>query len=559
MNKKLLFILSVLLLTMPAAMAQTSRAITKLSRLPKTAVTASKRSGATWRTGKYPIVPGQGIRRFVPGFGHIAIDHRISPDSIRRLTQSSRLSGPIRKPTPLKFPEFKPPMQTMDGKMAAMYPVMKGQIANGAYDRYPLTLFVWANFAKRRGDDDVAAGIMSHVDPATLTPGIVFQFSNSYPAIQEWGPVLANSLTMNAYIRALKAKYTGSPSDTTRMQPVDTLMIVTKKYVPYLVPLAKLSCIDDPSKETNRYKVAADSVLAHFCQLSPEFNETFFSDFLSTLSNSGDYRTALDYFRAEPLKNYPDSLADFTLRLASCAWNLNDSETFTRYLRQAETIDSIEAREYWNGIYNAQLESFIAQPSQTDVADWLLQNTDYPAEAALNAAIGVINSYFPATDTNNWEWADSTTLTLEQLKARDGIVYILSAIGDYDISNALSTTLPYINFLKAAYIATIEGRENEALHIIKDCITSLDENPSPETSDLHCWCVLTHACIAGHGLDKPDDALKILKKNLMLLDAKDVNSDTRSSWYDYMAALFTRIGNKEEAEKYLEIKQRYMQ
>lgn len=554
MNKKLLFVFLTLLFTGLSGTSQPVRVVKSVSRTVKTVVKSTKKAGTSWRTRKYPSISGRVISQFGPGFGHIAIDHRNSPDSIRRLAQSSRLSGPIRKPTPLKFPEFKPPMQTMDGKMAAMYPVMKGQIANGAYDRYPLTLFAWANFAKRQGDDDVAAGIMRHVDPATLTPGIVFQFSNSYPAIQEWGPVLANSLTMNAYIRMLKAKYAGSTCDTAHIQADDTLMIVTKKYVPYLVPLVELNCIDDPSKEADRYKVAADSVLSHFCQLSPEFNETFFSDFLSTLSNSEDYHTALDYFRDEPLKSYPDSMADFTLRLASCAWNLNDAETFNRYLRQAETIDSTAAREYWNRIYNAELESFIAQPSQTDVADWLLQNTDYPAEAALNAAIEVIKSYFPATDTNNWEWTDSSTLTPEQLKARDGIVYILSAVRNFDISNALLASLPYINFLKAAHVATIEGRENEALNILKDCITSLDENPSSETNDLHCWCVLTHACIAGHGLDKPDDALKILKKNLMLLDAKDVNSDTRSSWYDYMASLLTRIGNTEEAEKYLNMR-----
>lgn len=566
--RQVIFILLCVFMSGISGIARSSRVVTTVTRTPKAVVSASKeatgaRRAASKATGARKAAgqggtTSRGAIRVLPVLTHnirnvTTGNHNL--DSIIREGKRRRLVGPIPKIPSLKPVELRSPLKAMEEKTAELYPVAKELLAQGKYDKYPMNLFFWANYAKRRGDDAVAVEFLSHIDPTTLTPAILYRFSNAYPAIQEYGPELVRSLNMTAYTQMIEAKYAGADCDSARMQAGDTLMIVTDKYRPYLTPLAELSCFYDPSKEIDRYKVAADSLLANYSLLTPQFKDAFFADLLSTLYRAGEYKVALEYFEREPLKSYPDSFADFSIDLASCSWALNDSERFNSYVKQALAIDSVAAQNYWDDVYSSQLDYFIADPTHTEVADWLLDNTEYHAEAALNAVVSLMGHYFPDNKDDNWQWPDSTTYTPEQLTARDGMIYILDRVSSLDISNAEALTPVYLDYLKASLICTLENRTAEAVNILDSRRQKPAENPGAETDDVHCWITLTRAYIAGHGLDKPKDALKILKKNIRQLDSKEVDDETRALWYNYMALLSKHAGKSKDYEKYLKLKE----
>ena len=83
----------------------------------------------------------------------------------------------------------------------------------------------------------------------------------------------------------------------------------------------------------------------------------------------------------------------------------------------------------------------------------------------------------------------------------------------------------------------------------------LDVLVESDNIELRSLSIIGVAYIAAHGLDKPKEGLKILKKNIKLLDEPAVNSEIRNIWYDYMAALATRLGKTKDADKYLKLKE----
>ena len=85
--------------------------------------------------------------------------------------------------------------------------------------------------------------------------------------------------------------------------------------------------------------------------------------------------------------------------------------------------------------------------------------------------------------------------------------------------------------------------------------TLLDAQTESDNIELRCKAIIGLAYIASHGLDKPKEGLKILKKHIKLLDDPAVNSEIRELWYDYMAALSTRLGKTKDANKYLKLKE----
>lgn len=574
MKLKICFLVLSLLLTASPAMPQAGA-----SKIMRSARTLRTRT-SSWKTPKPPKPPkpprvstsgvsgynsGNGLGSLIlPGVGNAILNGDNDSDSKRHgVVPGAIIPGntigerrPIfTAPQPLGLCQLKDPIEMMDESMAKQYPDEKKLIDRGAFDKDPVMLFYWADFAKRKVSDEDALEIMNHIDPKTLTPAILYHFPKYFKAIQEYGPKLAYLLNARAYLQMAKAKYAGRDCDSARMQGGDTLLTVTGKYMPFLKPLTELSCFYDPAKEIERYKITADSLIANYGQLPPEFKAAFFTDFLATLHSAKEYHAALDYFEMEQLKSYPDSLADLSLRLAECAWGLGDNERFFRYLHKADEVDSASAQKYWEEVYNGQLETFIADPSQTSVADWLLENTDYPADDALSIALDVITRYFPASTDNKWDWPDSTTYSPDQLAARDGIIYVLDHIANLDTSDANTYTLKHIDYLKASYIGTIDDRTEEALEITDRLCRELEAASSEETDEFHCCLVFTQAYMTGHGLDKPKEALKILKKNTKLLKAPGISDDTRYDWYDYMAALSSRLGKTKDAEKYLKLRE----
>ncbi len=443
-------------------------------------------------------------------------------------------------------PKTKPLNEMLDEFTAREYEMAKFLVAQGKLDRFPDLLFRYADYAKRHGDEAFAIECIGHISPEQLTPSLLKKLSAFYPTLSEYMPEISRWVTICAYTKMLEAKLQGTDCDSARMQSGDTLLIVTSRCNPSLNPLVVLSCFYDPSKEVERYKEAADSVTTTYGQWSDAFKDTFARDFALTLMDKKEYATALDYFGREPLKQFPDSLVEFALDMTSCAIATKNDSLFASYLEQALALDSVATNDYWTQLYNGYWEQFIADPSQIGLADWLLETAPMPANNALLLSGDLIERYWSENEYS-WKWQEISHLTPEQITARRAILHILDKATTIDEGRSEPNIAAYSSYIKAELMLYDPV-------MVADAKSMLDNLTAIDMPDLRCRAIIGQVYIAAHGLDKPKEALKILKKNIKLLDDPAVTADARDMWYDYMVALATSLGKTKDAEKYRKLK-----
>ena len=269
--------------------------------------------------------------------------------------------------------------------------------------------------------------------------------------------------------------------------------------------------------------------------------------FLMTLIGNGEGATALDYFGKAPLKEFPDANVDFSLDLADCAIAEQNATLFSAYLQQAVALDSVAAEEYWAELYDANWKAYLADPSQLELADWLIEMSPEPANNALLLSLDLLEQ------TNNpdeisWEWNDITTYTTEETTCRAAILHIIDKGLAVDEGLSRPDAEEWCQYLKAGMLLPDPTTLEEGK-------TLFDAQTESDNIELRCKAIIGLAYIASHGLDKPKEGLKILKKHIKLLDDPAVNSEIRELWYDYMAALSTRLGKTKDANKYLKLKE----
>ena len=471
-----------------------------------------------------------------------------NPDSDDQKQKKGGKIGLIRPLPKIKpFPKIKTFSEMMDDLIAARYDSIKSQIENGVYIPIPYDYFQLADYAMRHNDEPFAITCLERVRVDRLTPRILELVGRRYVALHPFMPEIARSVVVSAYTKMIDAKLQGVDCDSARMQQGDTLLMVTRQFNPSLNPLVELSCNYDPSNEVARYKAAADSLIATYPQWIPEFKDTFARHFLMTLIGNGEGATALDYFGKAPLKEFPDANVDFSLDLADCAIAEQNATLFSAYLQQAVALDSVAAEEYWAELYDANWKAYLADPSQLELADWLIEMSPEPANNALLLSLDLLEQ------TNNpdeisWEWNDITTYTPEETTCRAAILHIIDKGLAVDEGLSRPDAEEWCRYVKAGMLLPDPMTHNEG----KAMLNVLAESDNIE---LRCKAIISLSFIAAHGLDKPKEGLKILKKHIKLLDDPAVNSEIRELWYDYMAALSTRLGKTKDANKYLKLKE----
>lgn len=307
-----------------------------------------------------------------------------NPDSDDQKQKKGGKIGLIRPLPKIKpFPKIKTFSEMMDDLIAARYDSIKSQIENGVYIPIPYDYFQLADYAMRHNDEPFAITCLERVRVDRLTPRILELVGRRYVALHPFMPEIARSVVVSAYTKMIDAKLQGVDCDSARMQQGDTLLMVTRKFNPSLNPLVELSCNYDSSKEVERYKASADSVIATYDKwMIPAFKDTFARHFLITLIDNGESAAALDYFGRTPLKEFPESRVDFALNLANCAIAEQNDTLFSAYLQKAVALDSVAAEQYWADLYDANWKAYLADPSQQELADWLIETSPEPANNA---------------------------------------------------------------------------------------------------------------------------------------------------------------------------------
>lgn len=447
--------------------------------------------------------------------------------------------------TPL--PKIKTLSEYKDERIAAMYDSIKTLVNKGAYLGWPYALFKIADYAIRHDDEQFAIACLEQVNTDRVTPQYLEFISRHYSSLTPFVPEISRAVAITAYCKMVEAKLLNADCDSARMQSGDTLLIVTNQFNPSLNPLVVLSCFYDPAKEVERYKEAADSVIATYDRWSNAFKDTFARDFVGTLINKGEYATVLSYFGRTPFKQFPDTDVDFTIDMLSCALATHNDSLATTYLAQAVELNPTVADEYWVNYFNGVCDTFIADPTQIELADWILENSPSVPHNALTVACELIKRYWSVDDTT-WRWVDISDDSPEHTAARSATLHILDkgiANNDCMYGSEIHCKLLYI---KTVMIVADTQKAAEADDILK-------ELKACDIADIRCLAFFQQAYIAGHGLDHPKDALKILKKHIKWLDDPSISDYVREAWYDYMATLYTNLGKTKDAEKYRKLKE----
>lgn len=452
---------------------------------------------------------------------------------------------PLAKFKPL--PKIKTFSEMEDEHLAADYDSIKALVNSGVYIPTRYSYFQLADYAMRHNDATFAITCIERVRTDRLTPKHLKLVISRYPSLSPYMPMITRAVVVSAYAKMVDAKLQGVDCDSVRMQQGDTLLMVTRQFNSSLNPLVELSCNYDPSNEVARYKAAADSVIATYDQWSPEFQDTFSRHFLMTLIVSGETAAALDYFGRAPLKEFPERNVDFALDLADCAIAERDATLFSVYLQQAVALDSVAAEEYWAELYKGNWEKYLADPSQLELADWLIETSPEPANNALLLSLDLLERMSGA-DEMSWEWNDIAAYTPQQANYRSAIMHIIDKGLAVDEGLSSPDAVEWCQYLKAEMLLPDPTTLEEGK-------TLLDAQTESDNIELRCKAIIALAYIASHGLDKPKEGLKILKKHIKLLDDPAVNSEIRELWYDYMAALSTRLGKTKDANKYLKLKE----
>lgn len=470
----------------------------------------------------------------------------LDPDNQnRKKTDKNIYVRPVPKFKP--FPKIKTFSEMEEERLAAEYDSIKGLVNSGVYVPTRYSYFKLADYAIRHNDEQFAITCLERVRVDRLTPKVLEWVVRRFVALHPFMPEIARSVVVSAYTNMVDAKLQGLDCDSTRMQQGDTLLLVTSRFNPSLNSLVTLSCFYDPLTEVERYKTAADSVIATYDQWSPEFKDTFARHFLMTLIGSGESAAALDYFVRTPLKEFPDSHVDFALDLADCAVAQHNDTLFSAYLRQAVALDSVAAEEYWAELYNRNWETYVADPSQLGLADWLIETAPEPANNALLLSLDLLER-LNGTDEISWEWYDIADCTPEQATYRAAIQHILDKGLAVDDGLSHPVMAEWCRYIKAEMLLSDPLTLDEGKTMLDALVTS-------DNIELRCTAIIGLAYISAHGFDKPNDGLKILQKNIKLLDEPAVNSEIRNMWYDYMVTLATRLGKTKVAEKYRKLKE----
>lgn len=429
---------------------------------------------------------------------------------------------------------------------------VKKRVISGSFDSLPLQLIKLADIAQRKGDIEFTQ-ICLERSLLNLTPAQLCMIPSTYPSLEMYMPALIQEILALDYLKMLSRKKNGEATDSTQQRRNGIMLLLSNKYIPALKPLAEISYLPDSVEDIVRYKWAADSIMVEEMGWAPLFEINFYDDMLTTLINGEEYETLLQYFGREPAKQYADSIIDFQLALSSCALFANDYDKFAYYYNRIAETDSTIAKNYFREIYQQYQQQFLEHPTQKEVGDWLMENSDEPVATALSLLGHLLERYWPATDS--WEWGKNITLTRTQRDIRSAIFSLLDKARELDNGRASITDLLSADFMRFTLTVADNPDTEKALDELRHLIKRIDEASSEEANDLRCVATVFLAFYTGHGLDSPKKALKILEENLKLLDAPGISQNSKSLYYSYLADLYTTLNKKKKAEKYHSLQQ----
>lgn len=537
-----IFLILVALMTVLSTQARIPR-ITKVKvpEVPKTLTTITRISSAE-RQGKEALrrisrnLPG------VPGNVNTGFSHSKYINSLHN--QCKRFKAKVQRKNPslnstitgIVLPDYTSWMDEY---------IMK-RVMSGMIDSLPEQLIKQADIAMKDGDSVLVERCLERA-LQNLSPAQLTAIPSTYPSLEEYMPALIQTMVTRDYINMLDGKQQEESADTSAIKEGELMLLLSDKYLPALRPLTAISYVP-AYRDAAHYRCAADSLMSNDMGWTPCFEQRFYGDMLATLYDAGEYEEALRCFGNEPAKLYADSIVDFQLKLCSCAVFSHDNDRYNYYFKKASENDTATTQAYFDMLYQHCMNRFLENPTQKELGDWLIDNTITPLSSAYLISRSLLKRYLHTGES--WSWDERFPINQTQQEIRNASLGLLDKANAVDNGRATAGDSISAEYLRFIMTASDVQPHNAVIEYLESLDRRMAANPSDNINNLRCQVAIAMAFYSGHGIDSPKKGLKILKKNIQLLEAPGVSHYTKSAYYGYMEALFTALGKKKEAAEY---------
>lgn len=405
-----------------------------------------------------------------------------------------------------------------------------------------------AEMATKVAEDTVAVDcIIRFVETPPTIPQLAYALDSLM--VENWRfrkPVAANGIVRN-YITCV---YNGIPECEPgevmfeRFLSDQKLLIeLAEKYRRDMVPLAMIpsnSYLGD-SLVAPLYYDAIRAMATYPTSYSAGFRQSLCETGTAVMLNGGMDSAMLSLFKEPRLDN-------ITHKSMPLAWNLyvaafkNADPKGEEYINRAIQLDPAKTDSMMTIFYNDIIESFLCNPD-TNIVEFIVANAADPflqASALCDTLIAI-----PQIDDGSFE-----KYTPEQLSiATPYMEAIISTVNlvDDSLANNYESDILRLYRLIAKGVLSEPSASNELQDFVKHCI---GHDGEPGYTDLIPISVQVYAYVKADGLDKPIEGLNILKQHLKYAEKPGINPAICKDYYNYIAALYDRIGKKKQSEKF---------
>lgn len=420
----------------------------------------------------------------------------------------------------------------------------------------PFHLLFFSAIANLNGERDFEYRLIREAVKRGLTMDCIEKYVKAYKSdnalfypIESKARFLVQIVVQRDFVK--RASFSSGETDSIRMPNDSLTYYMCDTFAPEIKPLAQLTFSPTFDTDIDLYKAVVDSIIAKKVYLLDDTENCLFSKLATNLYNNGEYDLLLTYFANEPLEKYAMQNADILLSLSEAAFFQGRDAEWQKYSQRLETAFPNHYELLCSDIYDTFFEYITIHPEDIESIRGIIDLYDDHLGIAYKFISDLTDSVLNINEIkDDWSWSTLDDLTPNTRPYVKTIV----AISDYVKQKYPDDSLvsDYITMIGAQFGVMIDSHISQSE---SDIIIITEKWPADgiyEDNKAN-FCLLigsSRAYIAGHGVDKPKDALKWLKKYEELAADPNLDSEIRSDYYSYMAECYGKLGKKKEQAKY---------
>lgn len=433
---------------------------------------------------------------------------------------------------------------------AKEYASFKEKYATGMYDTRPWELLSNSSYADCHGETDFARELYQKAKSRYLTVQDVYHFCKNCKGLREnCGDLIAYIVQRNYIYRA--GDIVPFKADSITEAHKQQLLELAREHAPDLVPVIEIVYRADDSRLLDLYSTVTDSIISGTAAFETAIQNHIISVTLDELIKAKKFDEALKYFTSEPLTTFAAGNADIALTLCEAARGKGDTDKFDYYLKIAGNIDSIAARQYYDDYYSQMIDLLVDNPTNLELADWLIANNACPAELAMTLIEKIEERYTPKDyDVNkSYEWSDKSQLTAEQLHVQAAILHIADCALNSTEGNSSQLAKDHLKLIYAITLTTDSAEIGKASGLISELTDKVSGINDPDYDNLRIGLVVARAYIAAHGIDRPKEAYDILNRQTKVIENMSLDPSLEFPFWQYLLNVSELIGKKKTSKK----------